>query len=144
MGRRESREAAVNIIFQYGFMQEVPAAGSEAADEILRIYQESYEGDGSELDGPYICDVIQGVFSNRAVIDRKINENAKDWDLERMAKYDVAVLRVAVSEMLFRTDIPASVSINEAVELAKRYSHEDAGGFVNGILGSIYGKCSVL
>jgi N utilization substance protein B len=66
-----------------------------------------------------------------------INKHAKGWTISRMARIDVAILRVAVYEILYREDIPFSVSVNEAVELAKKYSHDGAGSFINGILASI-------
>jgi N utilization substance protein B len=78
--------------------------------------------------------LIRGVVEHRPQVDEQIVKYAKNWDLHRMAVVDRNVLRLAVYEMLFRDDIPPVVSINEAVDIAKKYSTEDSGKFVNGIL----------
>lgn len=82
-------------------------------------------------------DLVQGVTDNLAAIDLKISQYAKNWELERMAVVDRNILRLGGYEILFRKDIPPKVSINEAVELAKKYSDVQAGKFVNGILDKI-------
>lgn len=80
----------------------------------------------------------KGVQANLAIIDEKISANLKEgWKIARISKVSLALLRLAVYEMLFEEDIPVSVSINEAVELAKKYTAEDDAAFVNGVLGSI-------
>lgn len=70
-------------------------------------------------------------------IDEKINQVAKGWKTERMGKADLAILRLAVYEMLYDEDVPVKVAINEAVELAKKYGGDESPAFVNGILGKI-------
>lgn len=82
-------------------------------------------------------ELARGALSHRAEIDAWLNKLAVDWSVARMASVDRAILRLAAYEILYRDDIPASVSINEAVELAKRYGTEDSAKFVNGILGSL-------
>lgn len=83
----------------------------------------------------YITDVLYGVHRNKEKIDRAIEKYSKGWKLSRISKVDLSILRLAIYEIVFRDDIPLNVSINEAVELAKNYSGEESGAFVNGILG---------
>ncbi|MHB2020501.1 MAG: transcription antitermination factor NusB [Candidatus Xenobia bacterium] len=80
---------------------------------------------------------VQGTWEHRDAIDRVIAERAQHWRLERMARIDVNILRMAIHEMQYRTDVPKAVSVNEAVELAKAFGDDDSGRFVNGILGSL-------
>jgi N utilization substance protein B len=83
--------------------------------------------------------LIRGTLEHREAIDRLIVQHAKNWDLHRMAVVDRNVLRLAIYEMLHREDIPPVVSINEAVDIAKKFSTQESGGFVNGILDKIKG-----
>ena len=152
MSRRDSREAAVKIIFQNMFTDSrLGVAGSGTADaekicapdcaQMIEAYFEcAPEEDCGELDKVYISSILEGVMKEAPSIDQYIVKNSKDWTIDRMSRIDLAIMRVAIFEILYREDIPASVSINEAVELAKKYSHEDAGSFINGILGSIYSE----
>jgi len=105
---------------------------------MIETYYESTQEECGEQDKEYIHNIIEGVMKEVSAIDQYIIKNSKDWTIDRMSRIDLAIMRVAIFEILYREDIPASVSINEAVELAKKYSHEDAGSFINGILGSIY------
>ena len=84
--------------------------------------------------------LVRGTLSHRETIDAEIIKHARNWDLHRMAVVDRNVLRLAIFEMQHREDIPPVVSINEAVDLAKRYSTEDSGRFVNGILDKVRGE----
>jgi N utilization substance protein B len=86
--------------------------------------------------------LIRGVLENRSALDRSIQEHAENWDLNRMAVVDRNILRLAIYEMHYRDDIPPVVSINEAVDVAKKYSTQDSGKFVNGILDKIKGELS--
>ncbi len=81
--------------------------------------------------------LIKGVLEHQPELDEQIKKYAQNWDLHRMAVVDRNVLRLAIFEMLFRQDIPPVVSINEAVDIAKKYSTEDSGKFVNGILDKV-------
>ena len=78
-----------------------------------------------------------GIFDNLSEIDAKITENLRGWKLTRISKVSLSLMRIAVYEMLYMDDIPHSVSINEAVTLAKKYSTQDDSSFINGVLGSI-------
>lgn len=79
-------------------------------------------------------ELIQGVITNVADIDARIKGMAHNWEFERIAKIDLAILRLAIFEMMFRKDIPPVVSINEAIDLSKEFSNADAKRFINGIL----------
>lgn len=79
-------------------------------------------------------ELIHGVIENIADIDSRIKGLAHNWDFERIAKIDLAILRIAMFEMIFRKDIPPVVSINEAIDLSKQFSNADAKRFINGIL----------
>ncbi len=87
--------------------------------------------------GNYIRDFATEFILKKDSVDALIEENLQGWSLNRIAKVDLAILRVAVFEFLY-TSIPKEVSINEAIEIAKEYSREDSSKFINGILGSIY------
>ncbi len=81
--------------------------------------------------------LIRGTLEHRDELDERIRKHAKNWSLHRMAVVDRNLLRLAAYEMLYREDIPPVVSINEAVDIAKKYSTDDSGKFVNGILDSL-------
>lgn len=149
MSRRDSREATVKIIFQNTFTdarlfvskEEMDSDLKETIDieKMISTYTDGLNAEDIEaLDEKYIKSVLEGVVEKVAAIDEFIVKYSKDWSIERMSRVDLAILRVAIYEILYKDDIPSSVSINEAVELAKKYSHEDASSFINGILGSVY------
>ncbi|MCS7337798.1 MAG: transcription antitermination factor NusB [Verrucomicrobiae bacterium] len=93
---------------------------------------------GSDVELRLFADaLIRGTIEHMSEIDALIKKHAKNWDLPRMATVDRNLLRLAIYEMLHREDIPPVVSINEAIEIAKKYSTEDSGRFVNGILDKI-------
>ena len=144
MSRRSAREAAVKIIFQNEFvdqrlMTEEGATGETLdAESMLAMYLNSIpEEDAAKLETKYVLAVLEGVPGLIQEIDGFILANSKDWTLDRMAKMDLAILRVAIYEMKYMPDIPVSVSINEAVELAKQFSYPEAAAFINGVLGSV-------
>ncbi len=137
MGRRETRDLAVKFIFSDDFSQ--VRKEMESQEERLENFLRDYDGcEKKEIEMKYVEKVVKGTLEHIEEIDELIKANTENWSVERMAKIDMAILRVAVFEMLYMDDIPESVSINEAVEMAKKYSHEDAGTFVNGILGGIF------
>ena len=90
-----------------------------------------------DVDTEYLNKTIDDLIDNIEVIDKYITDNSKDWKINRIAKVDLAVLRVAIAEILYNDQIPESVSINEAVEISKKYSNEDSHKFINGILGTV-------
>lgn len=130
MGRRDARKNAFYLLFQVGFSDE-----SELED-IEKIYFDENE-DIDENDKTFIKSAVYGVIENKADIDEKIKNASKGWTIDRMSKVDLAILRLAIYEMLYNEDVPRGVAINEAVELAKKYSSDEAPSFINGILASI-------
>lgn len=129
--RTRSREFALQILYQMNITHDTPPVS-------LDNFWESYTAeDINEEIKIFTNELVKGVAENLATIDKKISEYATNWKLERMAVVDRNILRLSCYELLFRDDIPPKVSINEAVELAKKYSSLDAGKFVNGILDKI-------
>lgn len=135
MGRRETRDATVKFLYSDHFTGDNDTTLEARIDTFLENYDGCAAG---KIDKDYVYAIASGSIAHGEEIDKLIEKHAANWTPERMAKLDIAILRVAIYELLYREDIPANVAINEAVELAKTYSHEDAGTFVNGILGSIY------
>jgi N utilization substance protein B len=128
MARKPAREAAMSLLYQRIFTEEYDLnALSSMVDGELEI-------DGRDV--PYIEDILKGCSLHIEELDEIIRTNSKGWKLDRISKVDLSILRLALYEILYRDDIPESVSINEAVELAKKYGGEKTGSFVNGILGS--------
>lgn len=121
--RRGSRKLALDVLYE----QEI---GSRILADILGRYAAN-PGYG------YASRLACGVFDNRDDLDRLISAHTRDWSIERMPAIDRNLLRLALFEMLHVDDVPAAVSISEAVALAKIYSTEDSSRFVNGLLGSV-------
>ena len=88
-----------------------------------------------EMETKYIKESIYCIKENLDAIDNYIENNLEGWAIYRLAKVDLAVLRIAIYEILYRKDIPIEVSINEAIEIVKKFSNEDAFKFINGVLG---------
>ena len=103
----------------------------------MRLFVEDNEAIASIRDADYIEARCQAVCRELPEIDKLIDQNTVGWDTNRMGKVELAVLRLAVYELRFDEDIPAGVAIDEAVELAKQYGQDNAGGFVNAILAKI-------
>ena len=126
--RRDAREAAV----QYLYQREMQGDQSDQALE------EFYEMRGLSPSGKRFCnELLEGWIQHREEIDEVIAKNARNFEFNRLSAVDRNVLRIACHEILFRSDIPAPVAINEAIEIAKKYSTEDSGKFVNGVLDNI-------
>lgn len=123
--RKMAREAAMKLIYELEIHKD---------DRQKQFENELANLEASENDLRYINEVVKGVYGNLSFIDDNIEKNAKGWRLNRISKVELAILRLALYEIAFIEDIPFSVSVNEAVELAKKYSTKEAGAFVNGIL----------
>lgn len=126
MSRRAAREEAFKLLYQIDIHKE------DFLNQ-LSIFMEENNNDESE----YITDIIEGTSKNLNEIDTLIETNLKGWKKNRIPKTDLSALRLATYEIMFRIDIPPTVSINEAVELAKKYGGNDSGSFVNGVLAQI-------
>ena len=108
----------------------------EELDEQIDLYFEQ-TGIDDEKDRIYIGEKAKKIAEHVAELDKMINEHTTGWKTTRMNKADLSILRLAVYEMKMDEDVPASVAINEAVELAKRYGGEDSPSFVNGVLARV-------
>jgi N utilization substance protein B len=120
--RREARERALSLLY------EAQAKDMSPADLLADLPVSPDE---------FAADLVAGVGSHEAELDAMISAYAVDWTIERMPVVDRTVLRIAVYELLHRSDVPTSVVVSEAVELAMEYSTEESGRYVNGVLGSI-------
>jgi transcription antitermination protein NusB len=154
--RREARERALQFLFQYDLnppdqlegalevfweSQHQAAISDEERRSALKKQEELPPPSPEEAAVRLFADpLIQGVITHRDRIDDLIRNHVRNWELHRIAVVDRNVLRLAIYEMLHRDDIPPVVSINEAVDIAKRFSTEDSGKFVNGILDKIRGE----
>ena len=124
--RHIARERAIQLLFQLDYNE---------AEELEKAFDEFW---GSFEDKPdvrlFADELVRGVLERRDNLDREIQRYAKNWDLKRMGGVDRNVLRLALYEIQHRKDIPPVVSVNEAIELAKELSSDEAAKFVNGIL----------
>jgi N utilization substance protein B len=127
--RRKAREFALQILYQCD-------AGREPLEESIAAFWESQGVPPADIRG-FVEDLVRGVDRHRDSIDGHVLRSSENWQPERMAAVDRSILRLAVYELLHRDDIPPKVTINEYIEIAKKFSTEDSGSFVNGILDRI-------
>lgn len=154
--RREARERAVQFLFQHDLNppEDLGAAleqfwESQRSAAIAEEKGTANWGQAVDLPPPtteeaavrlFADPLIRGVLEHRDQCDEVIKTHAKNWELHRIAAVDRNILRLAIYEMLHREDIPPVVSINEAVDIAKKFSTQDSGKFVNGILDKFKGE----
>lgn len=129
MRRRKAREYALQFLFQYDFI------GKRPDRKDLDEFWTDREGDAEVRE--FTEDIIFGTIDRLPEIDEAIQKAAEHWVLQRMAAVDRNILRCAAYELLFRKDIPSTVTINEAIEIAKKYSAVESAPFINGILDKI-------
>jgi transcription antitermination protein NusB len=120
--RREARERALGLLYEAEAKGQAPA-------EVLAALPVPPD--------PFAVELVEGVDAHRDRLDDLIRRFARDWRLERMPALDRAVLRLGAYELVYRPDVPVAAAISEAVELAKRFSTDESGRFVNGVLGAI-------
>ena len=128
--RREARELALQMMYA------LDSNSSVGLRETLQTFREEQV----EISGrvrEFAEALVQGVQSQRAVIDEAIRARSKNWALSRMPRVDLNVMRLATYELMFRADIPKKVTINEAIEIVRRYGDKESPAFVNGILDEI-------
>ncbi|MBE5769140.1 MAG: transcription antitermination factor NusB [Clostridiales bacterium] len=142
MARTTARAAVMQMIFE-------TLAGGEGGEQTLQMVYEALRKEGvpgvdavkdnepGEADRAYISRVLDGVLEHLDDLDEKIAAHAKGWSIERMAKVDLTILRLAAWEILYDDSVPGNVAISEAVNLAGRYSEPAGSRFINGILGAI-------
>jgi N utilization substance protein B len=124
--RRDGREAAIQFLYQ------VDAHRPGNVEESLQAFWKQNDEPQNVRD--FANDLLRGVLEKMPEVDAKIRALADNWDFERLAVVDRNILRLAIYEMLFRAEIPPVVSINEAIEIAKKFSTAESGKFVNGLL----------
>ncbi len=124
--RRAERQEAFNLVFERMFRD----------DSIEDVFEDAENARDTKV-SDYTKKIVLGVEENMGEIDALIENNLKGWKKNRISKVSLTILRIAVYEMLYVKDVPMSVSINEAVELAKNYATKDDSAFVNGILGTV-------
>jgi N utilization substance protein B len=131
--RHQARQAALQMLYQW-------EVGRVSPEEAVARHWE-IEQEGAELSGTsrrFAEDLAEGTIANLPLIDARIEAQAQNWRLERMAVIDRLILRMAVWEFLFRPETPRTVVIDEAIELARTFSEQDAVRFVNGVLDGIH------
>lgn len=130
MSRKKSREKAMELAFGMELSHDTP-------NEAIEIFLDNYEGNIKELDIEYIKNILEGINDNKEGLDSIIEENLQNWKIERIAKINLTILRLAVLEMKHVEDVPARVALNEALELTKTYSDEKSVSFINAVLDKI-------
>ena len=123
--RRKGRELALQALYQI----EITGDPSVAA---MDLFLRHFEGNPKAKD--FARRLVSGVVSQHAAVDRLIEQSADNWKLARLAKVDLVILRMATYELIFCPDIPSSVSLDEAIEIGKRFGSADSGTFINGVL----------
>ena len=153
--RTRAREIAVQVLFQFDLRGQQTTGDQNAADEMggsvaqLCRAELFADADGEQMEQPdklgatdrelveFAARLVEGTITHRESIDQRLQSVTRNWDLKRMAVVDRNVLRMAVYELLHCADVPPKVAINEAIEIGKKFSTANSGGFVNGILDRI-------
>lgn len=130
MSRRLARETALQVLFQ------LDVSGDKSdIEKIVHHWAEEFAVPEQSI--PFAQELVAGTLEHQSEIDEKLSELSEGWGLQRMANVDRNLLRLASYEILYRTDIPGRVTLNEAIEIAKLYGGAESGKFVNGILDKI-------
>jgi N utilization substance protein B len=142
MSRTTARSAAMQMIFE-------KVSGGQGGEETLKMVYDELRENGipgeakigkkepDDEDRTFISETFNGVLSHLEELDELIGKTAKGWAVDRMSLVDLTILRLAVWEILYNPDVPANVSVSEALELTERYSDPEDKPFVNGILGTV-------
>ncbi len=145
MSRKTAREHSFRILFSFQFKQ----TGAPTLEERIEQYYADFgtesdpvEGEApltlpDEKDKAFILREVRDTRQHVAKINKRIEAALKDWKLNRLSSTDLTILQLAVYEMMYEPDIPVPVSVNEAIELAKKYSTDQSPAFINGVLGTI-------
>ena len=126
--RRRSRELAMQVLFYMDMSR-------SDSKELLELYCKNFPISKKIL--PFFLELVKGVIHLKSEIDSIIERFSSNWKISRMSCVDRNILRIAVYELLFCKDIPSKVSINEAIDIGKKYGTEDTGAFINGILDGV-------
>lgn len=133
MNRRKSREITMKLLYE-------TSINKERYQDILHNFLENTDIDLENMDMEYIKRSLLSIEENIEVIDKKIEDNLIDWKVSRLSKIDLAILRLCTYEIMFEEEIPERVSINEAIELSKKYSEVKSSNFINGVLDKMIKK----
>lgn len=133
LSRRKAREAALRAAYQ------LDIGGGTIADAVLTM---PHWADLSQELRLYAENVIRGIDENLDFINNTLSANLKEWSLDRLGSIERNMLRIAAYELLFVPDMPPAVSINEAIEITRKYSSDESAKFVNGVLGGVLAGCS--
>ncbi len=128
--RRQARELALQALFSFDMEKFDP-------DQSLEDFCANNEEMLTDSVKPFFLDLVTGVMENRSQIDDLLNKYSKNWKISRMPVVDRNIMRISIFELLKCPDIPHSVSINEAVDIGKKYGTKDSGSFINGVLDRI-------
>lgn len=138
--RRQARETALQVLYQCDTLDDWSNAAVDLClSRFFSDEQYSAVGDDGECQS-YVTQLVNGVRDNLAVIERRISSASQNWSFGRMARVDRNILRIAAFEICFLDEIPGKVSINEAIEIARRFGSSETPAFVNGILDRIAGS----
>lgn len=129
MNRRKSREYAIKFLYEM-------MINKCDYNEVIETYKENNEKK-SEENMEYVKELVEGTEANKEKLDENIQKHMIKWSINRLSKINKIILRVATYEILFKEDIPNVVSVNEAVDLAKKYSDYKSASFINGVLDSM-------
>jgi N utilization substance protein B len=129
--RTKARKRALDILFS------ADVRGDEVAVALASEAKRAASEPAREASWLYAREVVDGIIDHGDEIDEQITTHSRDWKLERMPAVDRALLRIGVWEILFNSEVPTAVAIDEAVELAKEFSTDDSGAFVHGVLARV-------
>ena len=128
--RRLARELALQALFYFDMDRGDPA-------ELLELFSTNFEEMVTDTVKPFFLELVEGVTASRDEINTLLNRCSSNWKISRMPVVDRNIMRIATFELVKRSDIPSSVSINEAVEIGKRFGTRGSGSFINGVLDRI-------
>lgn len=129
MTRNKMREIIMKLIYQADIHNEYMYDFFTSAYELME--------NKTPVNDQYFASVVKSFIECKTIIDKEISENLKKWDIDRIGKVELAIMRLAVTEMMYVEDIPMKVSINEAVEIAKVFADDNAPKYINGVLASV-------
>ena len=134
MGRHEQREQLFKLLFRVEFnsMEDMP--------EQIKLFFQDEETEYTQKAMDAISEKYEKIQAKLPEIDKLLDEKVEGWNTSRMGKVELTVLRIAIFEIVFDDDVPATVAINEAIEIAKVYGQEASGGFVNAVLAKFVNK----
>lgn len=127
MGRKIARESTMKLLYQMDI-------NDDFSEKEISIFLENNELKSDEVE--YINEVVKGINENIEEIDSYIEKYSEGWKIKRLARIDLAVLRIAIYEIMHKEDMPPQVSINEAVDVSKKYSTDESSKYINGLLGT--------